>query len=197
MGEDGGINLYGYVANNPINLIDPLGLDPCDCAKLKARIGLLNQEFNSGTAALRDQLNFQYDSALTLYGIDRAIDTASGVTGGAVGSAVKGAVLARGAAAASGTLVGQLAQNGMLTRVGTTAVGRAMNAGEAWAKFGVYGTVAGGVTKQAVKIPGRIGTNGVRDQIQNTADSLDAYLSGLAGTLSGLRRQYQSNCGGQ
>jgi RHS repeat-associated protein len=27
IGEDGGINLYGYVANNPINLWDPFGLD--------------------------------------------------------------------------------------------------------------------------------------------------------------------------
>jgi uncharacterized protein RhaS with RHS repeats len=27
VGEDGGINLYGYVSNNPINLWDPWGLD--------------------------------------------------------------------------------------------------------------------------------------------------------------------------
>jgi RHS repeat-associated protein len=30
IGEAGGINLYAFVANNPVNRIDPLGLSACD-----------------------------------------------------------------------------------------------------------------------------------------------------------------------
>jgi RHS repeat-associated protein len=35
LGEAGGINLYGFVRENPINLLDPLGLSPDDSCSLK------------------------------------------------------------------------------------------------------------------------------------------------------------------
>jgi hypothetical protein len=34
IGEAGGINLYGFVANNPVNFVDPHGLDPFDVIAL-------------------------------------------------------------------------------------------------------------------------------------------------------------------
>jgi len=199
MGEQGGINLYGYVGNNPVNAVDLLGLDSCDCAKLRARIDLLNQQFNSASAALGDMLSFQYDSAATLYRIDRYIDAISGGIGGAVGSAVKETLLANATASASGTLTARLVAGGTLQRAGSaiTRMGKAMNAATAWGAYGVYGSAAGFATKKAIQIPGDMGTNGVRDQIQNTINSIDAELNSLAGTLADLRRQYRANCGSQ
>ena len=38
IGEEGGINLYGYVSNRPVNLWDPLGLSPSDWWDIPAKI---------------------------------------------------------------------------------------------------------------------------------------------------------------
>jgi RHS repeat-associated protein len=50
IGENGGTNLYGYVANNPISSMDPLGL--ADTASV---MGAFSAGFNSGTP-LGDQM---------------------------------------------------------------------------------------------------------------------------------------------
>ncbi len=34
IGEEGGLNLYGYVGNGPVNRVDPIGRSPADVAKI-------------------------------------------------------------------------------------------------------------------------------------------------------------------
>jgi len=54
IGENGGIDLYGYVTNNPINLIDPFGLRPLTACEKKAlapyipKIDLDNADLHDG-----------------------------------------------------------------------------------------------------------------------------------------------------
>ena len=50
IGIKGGINLYGYVGNNPVNLWDPLGLSPSDWWDIPAKIGRAQEIANDEKA---------------------------------------------------------------------------------------------------------------------------------------------------
>lgn len=60
LGEKGGINLYAYVANDPIDFIDPLGLFNCDAAA--AAIGREESLINGALHSMSD-INQMFNSA--------------------------------------------------------------------------------------------------------------------------------------
>ena len=68
IGIEGGLNLYAYCANNPVNLTDPLGLEACDTESKKASYPPIiqgreeQQLWDISTPAQRDWLVYKFSN---------------------------------------------------------------------------------------------------------------------------------------
>ena len=203
--EQGGLNLYGMVGNDPVNFVDVLGLSPCpeSCDDLKARIDLNYKLFNIASDGLRETLDNQYDSALDLFLVDRYRDGILGFGGLGIGNAINSYRSARALKASEKLLVGQLSrEGGTLTRVGTTTLGTGLKgaAARAYNKIlngqirNVWGTVATTSLKKPIEYITNQSTDRLRDEIQSNVDSARLHVEKLAEQLRRDREAYRERC---
>jgi RHS repeat-associated protein len=80
-GLEGGVNLYAYAACNPVNMTDPLGLDPLWLDALNSAAGqwAINATSANFAAGFGDSISFDISRLIrSEWGIGDAVDTCSG-----------------------------------------------------------------------------------------------------------------------
>jgi len=87
IGEQGGINLYHFNWNDPIDWIDPLGLNPCcpggnpiDCGQLSSAISSLSQEVRNLITQM-GALGAEFEGAVNIAAAGLAIELGLAATG--------------------------------------------------------------------------------------------------------------------
>jgi RHS repeat-associated protein len=86
IGEMGGLNLYDYVGNNPVNLRDAFGL--VDCDKLRKKLLYLYRRGVMDSRALSTMCNNQHDQILNQFIGQQAAGIAAGLAVGPEGDII-------------------------------------------------------------------------------------------------------------
>lgn len=195
MGEGGGVNLYDYVLNSPINSYDPFGL--IDCADLRNQIDRMRGDLQRGSDALDKMLSNQNQNNTDLYWVDRAADAAFALTGNAAGKGVNAArtALTSEAIGQGGSLGVDLARGGSFTGPGVgggtdyaTSLGGSV-AGPLVSK--AAGTGLNAIAKKAAR---NWTTDGVRQSMNDTVNGANESLNCIAGKLRNASSEYRKNC---
>lgn len=187
-GYDGAGGRNGlFVANNPINWTDPLGL--CKCDDLKKQIERDFRTFNHYSNDLRADLNDQMSDNTTLFLVDRATDAAVTIASAGVAesiSAARAASLAR----ATSPMIKSVAASGLLTMT-RTAGGKALDYASGELINHAAGEAIGLGPHEGIT---SLGTDALRERIEANIFVLDQMTQQLHFKLDRELNEYNSNC---
>jgi hypothetical protein len=176
--------------------VDPFGLT--DCAALTRQLEQAFVRLNHDSDMLRGFLNSQYGTLGDLYWIDRAQDTAFALTGNLAGKVVNSVRIAL-----TSEGIGQGASLGVDLVRGGALTGAGLSASTSFQTAGVGGEIAGPLASKAIasglnatakQFARQWTTRGVREQMQETIDQLNADLSQQRQSLRSQIDQYHK-CG--